>query len=125
MLNQVASDKLWYLLEQRAFINRLYDFKTSEQGTLRIETFSIWRQTKNGRRNKYRDYSRVVRHGSGAVLYDQLESVSRKSVEAIETGEDILFSLYVPLSPDRANKLLGEALELQAEVDKHIEEART
>jgi hypothetical protein len=119
MLQQDLSNTLWRILRKRAENNRLYMFSTGIKGdSVRIETFSVWVRREMGRREKRRDYYRMVRDKTGVVLYDQLENVSWKFVDGM-----IPDKLQVPdirISPGRANKLLCAALEEQKEIDRLI-----
>lgn len=120
MLQQSLSNKLWDILEHWAYKtnSHTYTFSRDEQGTIRIDTFSIWRITKNKRREKKRDYSRFVRSETGSVLYDQLDMVSQSYADDMQ--ESNILPPDIPLSPERANKLLSAALKEQEEVDKLI-----
>ncbi len=119
MLNENTSNKLWQLLESRAADSRMYFFSSNvEDGGIRLDTFSVWRRLKSGRREKKRDYYRTVRDSTGRVLYDQLEDVSLSFIEGMATDK-----LLVPdarISPNKANKLLTAMFEQQQEVDRLI-----
>lgn len=120
MLSQELSNRLWAILALRPHHNRLHSFSTKTEGRVIIQTFSVWRQNKNGRREKRRDYYRLIRLGTELVLYDQLEDVSQAFVDSIETQGFLVPD--IPLSPERANKLLCAALEEQKEIDAMMQE---
>ena len=108
MLNQATSNKLWQALETHADTSREYFFSSRVQDAgIRVETFSVWKRLNSGRREKKRDYYRFTRDATGSVLYDQLEDVKEDAVIP-----------EVRISPNRANKLLVEALIQQREIDK-------
>lgn len=126
MINPDLSNELWRMLETRADRDRSHTlgFTTDMHGTeVRLETFSVWKMLQGGRREKKRDYYRMVRIATGTVLYDQLEGVSPKFVGKM-SGDTFLVP-DISISPNRANKLLRAALEQQDEVDRLIAEVKT
>lgn len=119
MLDEIKSNTLWQILEDRASTSRLHFFTTRVQDAgIRVETFSVWSRLNSGRREKTRDHYRMIRDVTGRVLYDQLEDVSSSFVERM--CEDKLLVPDIRISPSRSNKLLSAVLEEQAEVDRLI-----
>ncbi len=117
MLNQNESDRLWDFLEEQGakdqfVINKRYLFSTNVQGKIRTEMFQVWIKLKNGQRKRRRIYYRMVRDATGTVLYDQLED---------EYSSNIVPDIAV--SPDRSDKLFSQALKLQEEIDRRIDES--
>lgn len=113
---------MWRLLKTRSAADRRFNFTVNIRGAgIRVETFSVWKRVEGGRREKKRDYYRMVRDATGTVLYDQLEDVSRKFVD--QMGAGVFIAPDISISPNRANKLLCAALEQQHEVDRLIAEA--
>lgn len=123
MLNQKLSDRLWAILKGRAASNRLYSLTAVPADiAVTVEAFTVKRKLKNGRVSIRRSYYRIVRTGTGALLYDGLEGIDSRFVDQMAEGKTLVPDLQV--SPDKSNKILSAVLKQQAEVDKLIEEAR-
>lgn len=117
MIDEALSNDLWTALEALDRY-REYSMKDATQGGVTIQTFTIRVRRENGRVENRRVYSRIVRTSTGSVLYDQLEDIKRKQVDAITSGS--ILPPDLPISPERSNKLLIAALKEQEEIDERI-----
>lgn len=121
MLQKSLSHELWGILKERARMRpREYKFISKTEEGVTVETFEVWVRLKFGRREKKREYHRVVRPDSGAVLYDQLDDVRPDILIKMCRPGELALVPEIRISPERANKLLAEVLDEQRKVDALI-----